>query len=86
MPHVDHHPVPVDGCFGCKVSSLGFQSLSSRAGGRRSDPTQVRDVVADDGPSRGQVVGEQRDHWDGRLDATVFAPTHKISTQTAEER
>lgn len=24
MAHHAHHPEPVDGCFGCKVSGLGF--------------------------------------------------------------
>lgn len=24
MTHREHHPAPVEGCFGCKVSGLGF--------------------------------------------------------------
>jgi hypothetical protein len=34
-----------------------------------------RKVIAEEGPLKGQVGGYQTDHPDGRLDATVFAPT-----------
>lgn len=86
MSHRDHHPDPVSGCFGCKVSGLGFQGLQSDAGGRRSDPTKVDTVVADEGPSRGRVVGKQRVHWDGRQDAKVYAPTAQYKGKVAEVR
>lgn len=84
--HTDHHPSPVPGCFGCHVSTLGYQGLQSRAGSRKADVTRVSEVVGDDGPARGSVVGKQREHWDGRQDAKVYAPTHKVSTRTTEER
>ena len=25
--HVEHHPTPVEGCFGCKVLSIGIMSV-----------------------------------------------------------
>lgn len=86
MAHRDHHPTPDPTCFGCKVASIGWQGRQSAAGGRKSDPTQDHRVTADDGPARGQVVGKHREHWDGRQDATVFAPTHKVKTKSSEER
>lgn len=75
------HATPQDGCFGCKVASLGFQGLRSRDG---NDPVQNVPVVADDGPRGGETVGQQEVHWDGRQDTTVFAPKVALTTQTKE--
>lgn len=71
MSHSEHHPEPVQDCFGCKVSGIGFQSHQSRAGGRSSDPVQRNPVVAEEGPLRGSVVGHHVQHWDDRQDAHV---------------
>jgi hypothetical protein len=81
MTHRDRHPVPVDDCFGCHVMGLGFQGLRSRQG---SDPVQKVPVVADDGPRAGRTVGRSDVHWDGRTDATVFAPRMSIETKARE--
>lgn len=83
--HRDHHPVPVEGCFGCKVSTIGWQGRQSAAGGRRSDPTRAVPVVADDGPRRGRQVGQHTEHWDGRQDAQVKAPLVRLKARTTEE-
>jgi len=63
-------------CFGCKVGSLGFQALRTRS----ADPIKTTPVVLDEGPRRGKVGGTKTEHWDGRQDAKVFAPTIKISS------
>jgi hypothetical protein len=81
MTHRDRHPLPVEGCFGCKVTGLGFQGLRSRQG---TDPVQKVPVVADEGPRAGRTVGRSDVHWDGRQDATVFAPRTTIETKTRE--
>ena len=81
MVHRDRHPEPVPGCFGCKVSRLGFQALRSRHG---ADPVQRVPVVADDGPRRGRETGHHDVHWDGRQDATVRAPTLTVQTTVRE--
>ena len=80
--HSDRHPEPVPGCFGCKVSRVGFQGLRSRHG---ADPVQRVPVVADDGPRAGRVVGRHDVHWDGRQDATAHAPTITASTTVRED-
>jgi hypothetical protein len=74
------HAEPVDGCFGCKVAGLGFQGLRSRS----KDPVQKVPVVADEGPRAGRTVGQSDVHWDGRQDATVFAPRMSIETKARE--
>jgi hypothetical protein len=86
VAHLDHHPEPVEGCFGCKVLGIGWQGKQSAAGGRRADPVERQPVVADDGPSRGRVVGAHRVHWDGRQDARVQAPTVRLKAKTTEAR
>jgi hypothetical protein len=79
MPH--GHSTPVEGCFGCHVSTLGFQGLRSRHG---ADPVHQQPVIADDGPRAGKTVGAKAEHWDGRTDATVFAPKLTIETKARE--
>lgn len=81
MAHSDHHPVPVAGCFGCHVSGIGFQGLQSRYG---DNPVQKVPVVADDGARAGRPVGRNDVHWDGRSDATVYAPQLTIETKARE--
>jgi hypothetical protein len=81
MSHRDHHPQPQPGCFGCKALGIGFQGLRSRDG---SDPIQKRPVIADEGTRAGATVGRQDEHWDGRHDATVYAPQLTIETKARE--
>lgn len=85
MTHRRHHPESVAGCFGCHVSTLGYQSHQSRAGGRRADPTRAVPVIADDGPRRGEAVGHHTEHWDDRQDATVKAPLVRLTARTTED-
>jgi hypothetical protein len=49
-----------------KIKSIGL-------GGRRAQ-VRITPVTADDGPYRGQVVGNTTEHRDGRVDATVTRP------------
>jgi hypothetical protein len=79
--HRDHHPVPQPDCFGCRTLSVGFQGLQSRQG---VDPVQHVPVVADDGARAGRTVGRTDEHWDGRRDATVYAPKLTIETKARE--
>jgi hypothetical protein len=81
MSHRDHHPTPDPTCLGCKVLGLGFQGLQSAMG---PDPVQQVPVVADDGARAGKTVGKNAVHWDGRQDATVYAPRLTIETKTRE--
>jgi len=80
--HRDIHPVPVPGCFGCKVLGLGFQGLRTRYG---SDPTRRHDVTVEEGPRRGRVGGFLTEHWDGRQDATVTPATVAVRATVHEE-
>jgi hypothetical protein len=75
------HLIPDPNCFGCKVAGIGFQGLQSRQG---PDPVQKIPVVADDGARAGRTVGRHDEHWDGRRDATVFAPKLTIETKARE--
>ena len=76
--HRDTHPTDVDGCFGCKALGVGYQGLQSRQG---ADPVQVVPVRGD---VDGRRVGEQHEHWDGRRDATVTAPSVLVKMKTQE--
>lgn len=81
MTHRDHHPTPEPGCFGCKALGVGFQGLQSAHG---PDPVQRMPVTADEGARAGRTVGRSDVHWDGRTDATVFAPKLTIETKARE--
>lgn len=81
MSHLNYHPAPVEGCFGCKVSTLGFQGLRSRLG---FNPIEKKPVIADDGARAGKAVGRNDVHWDGRQDTTVYAPKLTIETKARE--
>lgn len=81
MSMAHSHTRPVEGCFGCKVAGLGFQGLRSRHG---ADPVQKVPVIADEGARAGRPVGRSDVHWDGRQDATVYAPKLTIQTKTRE--
>lgn len=85
MSHREHHPKPVEGCFGCKVQGIGYQGRQSRAGGRRSDPTQNHPVTAEEGTRAGKTVGHHVEHWDGRQDAVV-RPATLVMKATTEEK
>ncbi len=50
----------------------------------RTGPTRTRMVVADEGPRAGKKVGTQTDHKDGRVDASVFAPSIQVTAQAQE--
>lgn len=78
MLHTESHPVPVDGCFGCRVRNVGVQTLQIKYG---ADPVQTVPVVTEDGAARGRVGGAHRVHWDGRQDATVKPPTLAMETK-----
>lgn len=46
MTHRDHHPRPVEGCFGCKVSTVGYDGrhlTRSATDERRATITEHRD-------------------------------------------
>ncbi len=43
-----------------------------------------RNVIVEEGARRGTVGGFHTDHWDGRVDATVHAPTVTVTTSTKE--
>jgi hypothetical protein len=75
------HQTPEPGCFGCKVAGVGFQGLKSRQG---PDPVHKVQVVADEGVRAGRTVGQKAEHWDGRTDATVFAPQVTVKATTRE--
>lgn len=79
--HRDHHPTPQPGCFGCQTLGIGYQGLKSRQG---ADPVDHRPVVADDGARAGKTVGRTDEHWDGRTNATVYAPHLSIETKARE--
>jgi hypothetical protein len=77
LNHRDSHPQPVADCFGCKGLGLGFQGLKSQS----DDPTRNVPVVAEEGVRGGNTIGQHTEHWDGRQDATVFAPNIKLKTK-----
>jgi hypothetical protein len=82
MSHRDLHPTPVEGCFGCHVSTLGFQGLRSRQG---VDPVEKVKVIGDDGRRGGKVVGFHKKHWDGRQDVVAMPVPIKIKTKVTSE-
>lgn len=46
---------------------------------------QSRDLMVLD-ERTGEVGGKHTEHWDGRQDATVFAPTTAVTSTTTEFR
>ncbi len=80
MNHRTTHPEDVPGCFGCKALGVGFQGLQSRRG---KDPVETTLVRSDE---NGRTVGAHHEHWDGRRDATVTAPSVAVTTTTSEIR
>jgi hypothetical protein len=82
MPsHADTHPEYIDGCFMCRVSSVGYQGIVSRSG---PDAKRIVPVVSDDGPARGKIGGHHTHHWDGRQDATVHANAATFAARNPE--
>lgn len=79
--HRDHHPTPQPDCFGCRALGIGFQGLQSRHG---ADPVRLRPVVGEEGARAGRTVGRTDEHWDGRRDATVYAPKLTIDMKARE--
>lgn len=67
MRHELAHPLPVEGCFGCKVLGIGIDGKNTM---------QVKPVVSDE---TGRVVGRTRDHRDGRRDAIAQPETIVVS-------
>lgn len=65
MAHSQHHPVYVDGCFGCKVASVGYD-------GRHYTRTTVTRTDVD--------TGKVTEHRSGRRDVQVHPRTLKIRT------
>lgn len=54
-----------------KIKSIGFS--------RKRGQSNITAVVGDDGPNRGQVVGERTEHWDDRVDAKVTRPVVTVN-------
>lgn len=50
----------------------------------RTGPTRKRLVTVEEGPRRGQTGGFHIDHKDGRVDATVLAPSINVKAQAQE--
>ncbi len=81
MRHIDSHPTPEPDCFGCRTLGVGVQTLQIKYG---KNPVEKVPVVADDGARAGRTVGQKAEHWDGRQDATVYAPKLTIETKARE--
>ena len=77
MNHRSKHPEPVDDCFGCKALTIGWQGLKSS----EDDPMRAVPVIAEEGVRGGKKIGTHTEHWDGRQDATVYAPHIKLKTK-----
>lgn len=54
--------------------------------GRHVGTTNTTPVVSDDGPLQGLQVGEQTEHWSGRVDAKVTAATLSVNPNIRPER
>src|SRR5688572_27287975 len=52
--------------------------------GKHSGTNNVKPVVIEEGSRAGKVGGYQTEHWSGRVDATVLAPSITLKTQTQE--
>jgi hypothetical protein len=59
VTHFEHHPNRVEGCFGCKVLSLGYDARH----------LQRRTVVTNE--INGRPAGHHVEHRDGRQDAVA---------------
>lgn len=66
MRHVESHPRPRPGCFGCRVLTVGVQAALSASNGRL---TKTR--TDDHGTHRVDVT----EHWHDRQDVLVKAPS-----------
>lgn len=83
------HPELVEGCFACRVGTVGFD------GKHMTGTTVVREPMVVSVPDgRGglatqridRVKNEVTEHRDGRVDVTIKAPTVKLKATTREER
>ena len=81
MKHRESHPEPVEGCFGCQTLNVGVQTLQIKHG---KNPIHNVPVIGEEGPRAGKTVGRTAEHWDGKQDATVFAPALKLKTEARE--
>lgn len=73
MAHNDFHPVYVDGCFGCKVGSIGYD-------GKRTSKKTIHPATPE------SLHAEVTEHRDGRQDVTVKPPAVRLRATTTEER
>lgn len=64
--HVESHPEPVEGCFGCKALTVGALMASSASNG-----TLTKTVTDDHGTHQVDVT----QHWGDRQDVMVRPPT-----------
>lgn len=64
--------------FKDKIRTIGFS--------RKHGQSNVTDVIADDGPNRGQVVGRREEHWDDRVDAKVTRPVVTVNPNLIARR
>lgn len=58
----------------------------SRIGLKHQGGTKTTQVVREEGSTRGSVAGTTTEHWDGRRDSTVLAPTVKIIASRSERK
>lgn len=71
MSHREHHPVPVESCFGCKVLSVnvGAGALENKGKAVREMSAKDTNLAADlDAYSRLRADGLQPKHIDGAKD------------------
>lgn len=77
LHQVRTHPEPVDGCFGCKVGTLGYDGKHITRTTVNSDPMETT-VIGHDGEvttvRAGKVRSEVTEHRDGRQDVTLEPP------------
>ena len=62
MKHMERHPEPVDGCYGCKVMNINFGTMQggTRSMSRRKD-MEVQTKKDLDAYARAKKAGEQPD-------------------------
>lgn len=81
MNHRDRHPTYVDGCDACRWGTVGVQTRQIKGG---ADPVRHKHVIVEDGPRRGTIGGYHTEHWDGRQDATIHAPSTRLVSSIDE--
>lgn len=82
------HPEPVEGCFACKIGTIGYDGRNISRTTVDYEPMKAT-VLSPDGEAKtirtGKVRSEVTEHRDGRQDVTLKPPTMRYKLTSLKE-